>query len=236
MNGRTRLSIGLAFVCSMALAAATHAQVFVGSYQVDDGPFWGDIPDVLTAQEAAAVVFGGDAGDYRISTDSSMDPGTITDTGWYGTIGVGGGEIFAHDFKLDGGGFVGSYQVDDGPFWGDIPDVLTAQEAAAVVFGGDAGDYRISTDSSMDPGTITDTGWYGTIGVGGGEIFAHDFKLDGGGAGYGAAGWVVGEDISAYVTDNAIGPKYTNYVWTPAPGALALFGLGAVFTRRRRRA
>ena len=87
----------------------------------------------------------------------------------------------------------------------------------------------------MDVGTITDTGWYGLIGIGGGEIHPHDFSQDLGGPGYGAPGWQAGDDISAWVEDNAAGPKYTNYVWTPVPGTLALFGLGAICTRRRRR-
>lgn len=131
--------------------------------------------------------------------------------------------------------FVGSYQVDDGPFWTDNPPVYTAQEAAAVVFGGVASDYLISTDPSMDPATITFTGWYSIVGIGGGTEFAHDFSQDLGGAGYAAAGWMAGDDISAYVEDNAAGPQYTNYVWTPTPGTLALFGLSAVFAKRRRR-
>lgn len=131
--------------------------------------------------------------------------------------------------------YVGSYQVDDGAFWADNPPVYTAQEAAAVVFGGVAGDYLISTNSSLDPNTITNTGWYGLIGIGGGEVFAHDFSQDLDGGGYGADGWAAGDDISAYVEDNAVGPKYTNYVWTPTPGTLALFGLSAVFSKRRRR-
>ena len=131
--------------------------------------------------------------------------------------------------------FVGSYQVDDGPPWGDVPDVYTAQEGAAIVFGGVASDYFISTNSSLDPNTITHTGWYTIIGIAGGTEFAEDFSQDLGGAGYGAAGWIAGDDISAYVQDNAQGPQYTNYVWTPTPGTLALFGLSAVFGKRRRR-
>ena len=106
--------------------------------------------------------------------------------------------------------FVGSYQVDEGPFWTENPAVYTAQEGAAIVFGGVASDYLISTNPSMDPGTITNTGWYSIVGVGGGTEFAHDFSLDLGGPGYAAPGWIDGDDISDYVQDNAAGPKYTN--------------------------
>ena len=154
-------------------------------------------------------------------------------------VGLGAAALMAIAAVATAETFVGTYQTDDGPNWTTVPDVYSAQEGAALIFGGVASDYRISTNSSMDENTITDTGWYSTIGVAGGQEYAHDYSLDLGAAGYGAAGWANGDDVSAYVEDNAIGSDFTMYVWrvdVPAPGALALLGLGGVaaFGRRRR--
>lgn len=129
--------------------------------------------------------------------------------------------------------FVGTFQTDDGPWWSSNPAVYSAVEAAALLFGGVASDYRISTNNSMDASTITDTGWYSIIGVGGGHQYADDFKRDFGPAGYGGSGWNSYHDISAYVGDNARGAQYTMYVWrntvaatVAEPGTLALLGMG----------
>jgi hypothetical protein len=133
--------------------------------------------------------------------------------------------------------YVGSFEVDDGPNWSTNPPVYSGLDAAALLFGGSPSDYRISTDSSMDPNTITDTAWFTRIGVGGGTEYAANFSQDLGGAGYGAPGWQVDDDISAYCDDNAIGSEYTNYVWRiPTPGAAALFGIAGLAAARRRRA
>lgn len=137
--------------------------------------------------------------------------------------------------------FVGSFQVDDGPWWSNNPDVLSGVEAAALLYGGVASDYRISIDGSQDVNTITDTAW-SIIGVAGGHVFADDYSLDLGPAGYGGSGWSTNDDISAYVGDNASGAQYTNYVWRDSaaavaePSTLALFGLGMIgFGVARRR-
>ncbi|GAA5218282.1 PEP-CTERM sorting domain-containing protein [Corallincola platygyrae] len=126
--------------------------------------------------------------------------------------------------------FVGTFQTDDGPWWTTNPPVYSAVEAAAMIFGGDASDYRISISDSMDPLSITDTGWYTIIGIAGGHEYADDYKLDLGGVGYGAPGWQNGDDISAYTGDNAYGDQYTMYVWrdsvmVPAPKTLAIMSL-----------
>ncbi|MFK8032185.1 MAG: PEP-CTERM sorting domain-containing protein [Gammaproteobacteria bacterium] len=127
--------------------------------------------------------------------------------------------------------FLGSFQVDDGDWWSNNPDVYSGVEAAAYLFGGEAEDYRISIDASQDASTITDTAWYTIIGVAGGHIFADDYSVDALEDGYGGYGWFTGADVSALVGDNARGASYTNYVWLDStavsePGTLALLGLG----------
>lgn len=69
--------------------------VYVGSWNVPNGeaPRWTDDPPngplAYTGQEAAALLFGGSAGDYAISTAGS-DVALIDNQAWYDVIGVGG--------------------------------------------------------------------------------------------------------------------------------------------------
>lgn len=107
--------------------------------------------------------------------------------------------------------YIGSYEVDDGPMWTTNPAVYSATEAAALLFGGVASDYDISTLSS-DPLTIDNMGWYTIWGIWGGTKFNEDYKLDLGAPGYNAPS---GRNtaISAYTWDNAQGSTYTNYVF-----------------------
>lgn len=60
----------LAVACS-AMPAQAVSYVYVGSWFVDEGPTWGDNPPVYSGQEAAALLFGGSASDYAISTNGS---------------------------------------------------------------------------------------------------------------------------------------------------------------------
>jgi hypothetical protein len=86
-----------------AMSPQAHAQTFVGSYAVFDGPNWPSNPAVYSGREAAALIFGGLPTDYLISIDPSMDPNTITMTAWYDGWGEHQGMIFNHDYKLDVG-------------------------------------------------------------------------------------------------------------------------------------
>ena len=153
--------------------------------------------------------------------------------------------------------FVGSWQVDAGPSWFGTPPngplAYTAQEAAALLFGGVASDYAISTvDSSV--ANINNMGWYSVIGYGGnqgngGSILAENYSSKYLGQYYGpTSGYTFGnpnEAASAYVRDNATGAQFTNYAFrltadaVPEPGSMVLFALGAVgygvvSVRRRR--
>lgn len=129
--------------------------------------------------------------------------------------------------------YVGSWEVDDGPFWSDNPLAYSGSQAAAYLFGGLASHYVVSTTGN-DAAHIDFQAWYSVIGVSDGHRFAYDYtapntvrymdnwngQLDG--------------SASAYVWDNARGSAYTNYAFmvsdapadVPEPLSLALFGLG----------
>ncbi len=77
-----RCALYLAVLICTTAFAALGGPVFVGSYAVYDGPVWSTNPPVYSAQEAAALLFGGTPSDYAISIDPSLDPSTITHSGW----------------------------------------------------------------------------------------------------------------------------------------------------------
>ncbi|MHA6346682.1 Ig-like domain-containing protein [Roseivivax sp. CAU 1761] len=105
--------------------------------------------------------------------------------------------------------YIGSYRVSDGAPWGSNPPVYSAKEAAALIFGGQADDYRISISASLDPATITDTAWYDGWGKPW-KVFDDDFKQDADPAGYYAP---FGDAWSAYVRDH-VDYSRINYVWS----------------------
>ena len=85
----------LLLACVACQVSAT--PVYVGSWEVDQGPSWTPVPPAYTGQEAAALLFGGSPADYAISTVDSS-PADINFSAWvstWGSIGLG----------LCGGGF-----------------------------------------------------------------------------------------------------------------------------------
>lgn len=144
--------------------------------------------------------------------------------------------------------YVGSWQVDQGPSWTTQPLSYTGQEAAALLFGGTAADYAVSTISSL----VADIDFQSWVSVwfasdfpdcaGGfpcGRKVAQDFETSTGGF------YLNPGDTSAFVNDWAVGSEFTNYAFkvaaVPLPAALpllvlALGGLGGVGALRRRNA
>jgi hypothetical protein len=150
--------------------------------------------------------------------------------------------------------FVGSWTPNsiDAPVWtegrGLGPLAYTGQEAAALLFGGLASDYAISTDSD-DPMMINHMAWYDVIGAGG-YSFAEDYSKKylghyyGPTTGFNCCGDIVAQDnaASAFVRDNGVfGINYAFRLGSvspvPLPAALplllmAIAGLAAVRKRR----
>ena len=154
--------------------------------------------------------------------------------------------------------YVGSWNVSDGPLWSAqdglgnyTTGVYTGQEAAALIFGGSASDYAISTVSDQ-VADINFSAWLDgwadptTYGPNGGNPAAHDFKVDTNGDGLYAIEFGQGNAYSAYVADH-VGSMAgaINYAFkismseVPVPAALPLLlvgigGLGLVGRKRRK--
>jgi hypothetical protein len=152
--------------------------------------------------------------------------------------------------------FVGFWDVADpgAPIWSDSspdgPLAYTAQEAAALVFGGNAAHYTISTvDDTV--ANINYMAWYDVIGFGG-SVFAQDYSNKYLGQYYGPTNSYVpgnqGNSASAFVRDSLTQGVERNYAFKldgiidpdpdpiPAPSVLSLFLVGLMgFALSRRR-
>ncbi|MEZ4817110.1 MAG: HYR domain-containing protein [Flavobacteriaceae bacterium] len=119
--------------------------------------------------------------------------------------------------------YVGSFLVGDGPSWTTNPPSYTAQEAAALIFGGSPSDYFISTNpNTVDPMTITHTAWTDSWG-GPCQELAEDFKIDVGAVGYNDPGGV-GTATSAYINDHPSCWPLENFVWLAGPAPITACG------------
>lgn len=135
--------------------------------------------------------------------------------------------------------FVGAWDVADlnAPRWDEPfprgPLAYTAQEAAALLFGGSAAAYSISSvDDTV--ANINNMAWYDVIGFGG-VIFAQDYSNKHLGFYYGPGdsfdGTINGA-ASAFVRDNLSQGVERNYAFidddfpVPEPSALSLLLLG----------
>ncbi len=149
--------------------------------------------------------------------------------------------------------FAGSWDVYNAaaPQWTEAPPngplAYTGQEAAALLFGGNASDYVISTIDS-DIANINNMAWYDVIGFGG-SVFAEDYSNKYLGQFYGpTSGFVLGDNTnaaSAFIRDNLSNAGAINFAFRvdgavpePATWAFMIFGFGAIggAMRRQRKA
>lgn len=99
MNRIVQSLVVTILVCSGALQASAGV-IFVGSWQVDQGPIWTTNPATYTGQEAAALLFGGSPTDYFISTiDNNV--ANIDHMAWYSVWGEFDGAKYSENYKLD---------------------------------------------------------------------------------------------------------------------------------------
>lgn len=125
--------------------------------------------------------------------------------------------------------FVGSWNLYGGQGWwtGTAP-TYTAQEAAALLFGGIASDYVVST-AGNSVAAINYSAWYDRYAIGPG-VYAQDYRVDSGTLGV----YDRPMDSSAYIRDNASGNQHmNNYAFrventnqVPEPLTVGLLGLG----------
>jgi MYXO-CTERM domain-containing protein len=105
MRNPLLLGLILFVVCTVSQLAA--GPIYVGSFQVDQGPSPAfPAPLAYSGQEAAALIFGGAPSEYSISVDQA----TITDTAWYSTwggacTGFPCGTIYAENYASNSGGY-----------------------------------------------------------------------------------------------------------------------------------
>lgn len=105
--------------------------------------------------------------------------------------------------------YVGQFIVGDpaAPVWTTHPPPYTAQEGAAILYGGSPSDYSISIRNY----TVTYTGWYSGYCVPDCEIYPDDFKIPG--LDYDCGSYNC--SVSAFVKDNCYGR--TNFVFKCDP-------------------
>lgn len=71
MRKMTFAAVSALALITAAAPAAAATYVYVGSWYVGEGPVWTSNPAVYTGQETAALLWGGNASDYAISTIDS---------------------------------------------------------------------------------------------------------------------------------------------------------------------
>src|SRR5690349_4256158 len=98
--------------------------------------------------------------------------------------------------------FIGSWRLNDGPA---DPAAASAQQIAAQLFGGDPGDYFIST-AGESAGLVNHLAWYRFVDSSG-LVIEHE-----------GASTFSGQGISAYVSDTDIEDRLVNYAFKDSPG------------------
>jgi hypothetical protein len=86
MMRQVALALAVLALVAGATGQARAGLVYVGSWEVDQGPSWTSHPSIYTGQDAAALLFGGSPSDYSISTIDS-NPADVNFMAWYSPWG-----------------------------------------------------------------------------------------------------------------------------------------------------
>lgn len=137
-------------------SGSADAAVFVGSWEVDQGPQWYQPPNgplAYTGQEAAALLFGGTPSDYAISTVDA-NPLNIDFNAWYSIIGYGA-DMFAQNYSskylgLYYGPSEGYSYVYDGPASAYVSDNAIGSQFTNYAFRLD----NLRADSVPEPASL----------------------------------------------------------------------------------
>jgi hypothetical protein len=137
--------------------------------------------------------------------------------------------------------FVDSWHVGDGLQWSSgTPTAYSGQETAALLFGGDASDYVISTVSNLIT-DINNSAWYDGMGISMG-ILAQDFENGDLYTSRVRSAYILDHSCRNRYADNALSclesDTHINYAFrvtdVPEPTTLAIFALGIMGLASRR--
>ncbi|HEY2155077.1 MAG TPA: PEP-CTERM sorting domain-containing protein, partial [Isosphaeraceae bacterium] len=92
---------------ALGAPSVSHGQIYLGSWEVDQGPNWNSNPVTYSGVEAAELLFSSsliangdtDFSHYSVSTLGS-DPATINHMAWTSTVFVSGGAMHADTYKV----------------------------------------------------------------------------------------------------------------------------------------
>ncbi len=226
------VSLGLFAQCA---AAAPAGYEYIGSFTVADGPSWGSNPQVYSAVEAAAFVFGGLASDYDVSIFSPYYDPLLNNQPLFDTLGKPIPGVISPNAIISNTGWYDYYGMQ--PYWpmvnGAVTYSLLPRPGTGTVY---------MTPNGLHPYSI--------------YVQAETFKLDAGAPGYRIPDVftpvsLTNGAVSAYVNDHFGKNQYTkayftNYVWKytappippvpePETYAMMLAGLGLVISIAHRR-
>jgi hypothetical protein len=151
-------AISALFVAFAGATAANAALIYVGSWEVSDGPTWQTLPLAYTGQEAAALLFGGSASDYVIST-MGTDPGLVNNSAWYSVVGFdgpnNGGVLLAQDYVSAASSQAPGYYYSGYPYAFEETDAASAYVYDNAGKGNINYAFRIVAGSVPEPLTLT---------------------------------------------------------------------------------
>jgi PEP-CTERM motif len=154
----SRIAAAATFIALLGLGAAEATPTYIGNWEVDSGPSYYPQSLAYTGQEAAALLFGGTASDYVISTVDS-NAADINDMAWYSVLGVlgphDGAYEFAQDYVSSASSQAPGYYDSGNSFSGQSTDAASAYVADNATNGNVNFAFRIDATTTSAPEPIT---------------------------------------------------------------------------------